>query len=313
MAHITFIHGIANKPDSDTLHKLWKRYLSRNEGLDLGAEGVTSSMVYWADVLNENPQAEMAEHENNDSIIETGDKEIDLNWNVLSVEEQEWLNVLESRLSFRLDPPDGDENFTPSEADYQSTEFERIPLPWWLKRRLMKILLRDVHHYLFNAVHSPRNGVTYRVREEIRNRFIKAIKKGGNKEGPHLIIAHSMGTVIAYDCLKRVAECPEVDTLITIGSPLGLDEIQDKLSPEWSRENGFPEKVTSDWYNFYDRLDPVAAFDPVFANDYKKNGQKCVKDINEQNSGIWRHDLSNYFSGPELRQVLIRQLGFQVS
>ena len=80
-----------------------------------------------------------------------------------------------------------------------------------------------------------------------------------------------MGTVIAYDCLKRVGECAAVDGLITIGSPLGLDEVQDKLQPGWSRDDGFPrEKVGRGWVNLFDRLDPVCGFDPVLANDFRR-------------------------------------------
>ena len=88
---------------------------------------------------------------------------------------------------------------------------------------------------------------------------------------PHIVVSHSMGTVIAYDCLKRVADCAGVDGLITLGSPLGLDEIQDKLQPGWSADDGFPhEKVGAEWINVYDRLDPVCGFDPELANDFQK-------------------------------------------
>ncbi len=311
MGHITFIHGIANKPSQEVLLRLWREGLARDEGLDLGSEGVTSAMVYWADVMYEAPMPEMAEHESNDSIIERDDRDVDMSWQSgLSSEEQRWAAGLEARLGYDAVAPGGDENYSPSESELESAAFERIPLPWWLKRRLMKILLRDVHHYLFNAEHSPRAGVTYCVQEEIRKRFVSAIKEGAAKDGPHIVVSHSMGTVIAYDCLKRVPDCPRVDGLMTIGSPLGLDEVQDKLKPEWSREDGFPEKVGAEWTNVFDRLDPVAGFDPNFANDYRKNGQECVDDINEQNSGTWRHNISKYLGGTKLRNALIRQLGF---
>jgi hypothetical protein len=46
MPHITFIHGIANKPARDKLHDIWKHSLERNNGINLGAEGITSSIVY---------------------------------------------------------------------------------------------------------------------------------------------------------------------------------------------------------------------------------------------------------------------------
>jgi len=311
MAHITFIHGIANKPASDVLLRLWRQALARDEGLDLGAEGVTSSMVYWADVMYEEPKPEMAEHESNDSVIERKDDDVDMSWqDRLSGDAKDWSAGLEAKLGFDKEPPEGDEDFAPPVSEFESVEFERIPLPWWLKRRLMKVLLRDVHHYLFNTEHSPRDGVTYRVQDEIRRRFLDAVEEGATREGPHIVVSHSMGTVIAYDCLKRAPACPRVDGLVTIGSPLGLDEIQDKLRPEWSRDDGFPTKVQSDWTNVYDRLDPVAGFDPKIANDYQKNDQTCVEDINEQNWGTWRHNISNYLSGELFRSTLVRQLGF---
>jgi pimeloyl-ACP methyl ester carboxylesterase len=135
--------------------------------------------------------------------------------------------------------------------------------------------------------------------------MIKVLQEGAAKPGPHIVVSHSMGTVIAYDCLKRVADAPRVDGLMTIGSPLGLDEIQDKLHPEWTRDDGFPsEKVNGGWVNVYDKLDPVAGFDPNLANDYRKAKSTVVDDLNEQNYGSWRHDISKYLRGENLRTKL---------
>jgi pimeloyl-ACP methyl ester carboxylesterase len=119
-------------------------------------------------------------------------------------------------------------------------------------------------------------------------------------------VSHSMGTVIAYDLLRRVPECPAVDALVTIGSPLGLDEIQDRFRPEWTRADGFPgEKVRSGrWVNVFDRLDPVAGFDPSLANDYRRGGTAIITDIHEPNHGAWRHDIAKYLAGPRLRAAL---------
>src|SRR5262245_13329521 len=63
MAHVTFIHGILNKPEPDELLKVWRRSLAEEDGLDLGTRGVTSTMVYWADVLYGEPMAEAVDHE----------------------------------------------------------------------------------------------------------------------------------------------------------------------------------------------------------------------------------------------------------
>jgi hypothetical protein len=308
MPHVTFIHGIANKPAADKLLDLWRRSLAESDGLDLGTEGVSSSMVYWADVMYPEPLQEAMEESATDeaSAEAVSPESPDLGVENMSSEEKRWVAELATKLAVPLVAEEAIEA-TPTPVREQ---LERIPLPWPVKERLMRRLLRDVHHYLFNVEFSPRPGETFKVQDEIRGRMIRALKDGAAKPGPHIVVSHSMGTVIAYDCLKRVADAPLVNGLITIGSPLGLDEIQDKLRPEWSRDDGFPhEKVRGRWVNVYDHLDPVAGFDPNFSNDYRRGGQKAVEDVNEQNFGKWRHNISKYLGGTQLRARLREMLG----
>lgn len=313
MPHVTFIHGIANKPAKDKLLDLWTRSLAHDNGLDLGAEGVTTSMVYWADVFYENPLDDEPGFESSelseslDLALKRTEPEPEVPISEMgSAAEAAWVGGLATKLNFAAFV---DEAVAPSEIE-AGPQYERIPLPGWLKRRMMKTFLRDVHHYLFNVEFSPRPGDSYQVQDEIRGRMIPLLKEGASKTGPHIVVSHSMGTVIAYDCLNRVPDCPRVDGLITIGSPLGLDEIQDQLQPEWTRRDGFPNaRVAGGWVNVYDHLDPVAGLDPNFANDYRKNGEKVVTDINEPNWGKWRHDIAKYLRGTKLRASLTEMLG----
>ena len=63
MAHVTFVHGIGNKPEPRALLDLWRRKLAQGAGaIDLG-DAVESSMVYWADVLCERPDPDLAAFE----------------------------------------------------------------------------------------------------------------------------------------------------------------------------------------------------------------------------------------------------------
>jgi hypothetical protein len=76
------------------------------------------------------------------------------------------------------------------------------------------------------------------------------------------VVSHSMGTIIAYDCLMHEPDCPPVDGLLTIGSPLAVDEVQD-FFPNWTRDDGFPsKKLHGPWVNVFDPLDVVAGADP---------------------------------------------------
>jgi len=109
--------------------------------------------------------------------------------------------------------------------------------------------------------------------------------------------------------LKRLGECATVDSLITLGSPLGLDEIQDRLQPEWTRRDGYPrEKVLEAWMNLFDRLDPVCGFDPVLANDFRRDGSDVIQDIAVHNDGTWRHSATKYLRQPTFCTTLRRLL-----
>jgi alpha-beta hydrolase superfamily lysophospholipase len=137
------------------------------------------------------------------------------------------------------------------------------------------------------------------IRKTIRQRFLDVVCAPTTSR-PHIVVSHSMGTVIAYDCLKQVEGCADVDGLITIGSPLGLDEVQDKLKPGWSRADGFPGKrVAGKWVNLFDRLDPVCGFDPRLGNDFLRAGAAHVEDIAVQNDGAWRHSATKYLRQPQ--------------
>ncbi|MDX0574271.1 hypothetical protein GOD68_29155 [Sinorhizobium medicae] len=310
MAHVTMIHGIGQKPEEAALLGVWRRALAagpQETRIDLGAKGVSSSMVYWADVLYPAPDPNVAAHESTDE-LETLKSDVGHIGHAITMSEAadpEWLGRLAGRLLLE-DPAMGEAEYS---VDSPSRVEERFPLPWVLKQRFLAAFLRDVHHYLFNVSWTPRPGETYQVQSEIRRRFVEKIAAGAEKGRPHMVISHSMGTVIAYDCLMRVPECPAVDALVTLGSPLGIDEVQDKLTPEWTRSHGFPsEKIESDWVNIFDRLDVVAALDPELANDFRRAGLDVVRDIHEPNNGLWRHSLRKYFEGQLFRTELRRLL-----
>ncbi len=310
MPHVTFIHGIGNKTAVEKLHEHWLRSLTGGgTGLDLRAEGVTTSMVYWADVMYGEPapaEDAMAEAVDEATLeVVEGARPTAMSGVGGSAEEAAFMTSLAAKLGGTLAAATSVSAIAPGRtAAPTSAQAERIPLPWPVKEAFLQAFLRDVHHYLFNTSHSPRQGVEYRVRDEIRRRFVDALA-AAPKHGPHVVVSHSMGTVIAYDCLKRVADCPAVNGLMTIGSPLGLDEIQDKMAPDWTRANGFPTAaLAGDWVNVFDRLDPVAGFDPFLADDFEKVGNQVIRDIEESNSGWWRHDIGKYLGGAKLRKAL---------
>jgi len=306
MAHVTFVHGIANKPEAAKLHEIWLRRLAQG-GLNLQDEGVTTRLVYWADVLYAEPDPDVASHEStaDDQITEAMSGP--LTPAPQTPEERTFLEGLRSQMTAAT-PGSAPQGGAPEQDTAMLMPLERFPIPWVVKERFLDTYLRDVHHYMFDVSFSPRAGETYRVQQEIRRRFIEAMSDP-RITAPHIVISHSMGTVIAYDCLKRVGDCAPVDGLITMGSPLGIDEVQDKLRPEWRRHDGFPSAILrGDWINVADRLDVVCGLDPRLANDYRRAGETVVEDHFVSNNGWWRHDLTQYLRQPTLQAALRRLL-----
>lgn len=311
MAHVTFIHGIANKPASDTLHANWRHELAAG-GLDLGTNNVSSSMVYWADVMYPAPEPDEHGFESVNAGLGMTPQDEDLQWmQSLPADQKAMTESLAEKLGLNKLPPDGNRNAIPDNAMDEDGDFnfEIIPLPWKIKERVMKRLLKDVHHYLFNATFSPRPGESYEVQKHIQQRFVEQLKiDKAEKEGPHIVVAHSMGTVISYDCLKNVDDCPAIDGYLTLGSPLGISEVHDNFQPKYRKKEAFPtDTLTGDWVNVYDRLDPVA-FDARLSNDYQKNGLDMVIDVRVRNSGKWRHSSYKYYGQGKLCEQLARLL-----
>ena len=100
------------------------------------------------------------------------------------------------------------------------------------------------------------------VRQELRARLLKDLAAAQALGEKLVIVSHSMGTMVAYDVLRNCPECPPVDTLFTLGSPLGIREVQDELIAVDADHVDFPAAQLNRWINIYDPLDPICGADP---------------------------------------------------
>jgi subtilisin family serine protease len=184
---------------------------------------------------------------------------------------------------------------------YASTRILPLPEPFrsMMARLLTRIFLRDVNDFLFDT--ERRRAMTDALWDRLR---------GGGE--PFVIIAHSQGSMVAYDLLRwlKAEEC-KVPLLVTIGSPLGLQEVKD----HFRRQGGgltTPECVER-WINVADRLDPVAV-DPSLANEYGKNsGGIGVEDVSgwglNLDSPRHPHSATGYLHTPAVRDAVREVVG----
>ncbi len=269
------IHGLGNKPPKPLLEKWWKA--SIDEGFQkAGKKGIKYQfeMVYWADILHKEPLDEnCSDPENPLCLIE---KYVPGNGNFLPEDHSSRKKFIDF-LSKEVDTLFLNEDFS---LNY-SFVTDAILKHWFV----------DLDMYYQEK---DNNSGNTSVKELIRKRTSEIIEKYRKHE--ILVIGHSMGSIIAYDVMAYYLKNIEVDTFITIGSPLGLPVVKSKIAAERrlnhinTRHLSAPSIVRRHWYNFSDLEDKVALnykladdfsinrhfvkpIDFVVNNDYEINGK----------------------------------------
>jgi subtilisin family serine protease len=162
----------------------------------------------------------------------------------------------------------------------------------WITRNFIP----DVSAYFYNE----------ELRGRIQRRLSSILVKGG---GPYFIVSHSLGTVIAYDVLhKDVHKELDVKLWVTLGSPLGLEEVKDQVH----KPHVVPASVTM-WRNFADRLDPVA-LDTTVADEYTGPDvqDKLILNLDTPKlMGFNPHSALGYIGHPEVKQLVLKEVGFK--
>ncbi len=147
-----------------------------------------------------------------------------------------------------------------------------------------------------------------RIRQ-VQKEPLRAAAKDSDKV---LLIAHSMGSIIAYDALweldhlEGIKHC--VDCFLTIGSPLGMHYVQSRLlGHDKGDSQRFPSNIRR-WVNVAAHGDLVA-LDPSLNNDFagmlKNNIIEEIRDIHEgvyntyrDNNGLNSHKSYGYLLNP---------------
>ena len=149
---------------------------------------------------------------------------------------------------------------------------------------------------------------TEKERREIRDRLSKVLARHRDKS--ILLIAHSMGSIIAYDVLREHEKSNPVTVqhLVTIGSPLGLPIVTFHVRREFGG-TVTPAGVRR-WSNMADPGDKVA-LDNNLADEYTANASGItVRDIlvyNEYRNHEGKpnkHKSFGYLRAPELSDVV---------
>ncbi len=124
-------------------------------------------------------------------------------------------------------------------------------LPAQFLAELIAADLTNYAKYLFSS--RTFNAVQTRMRDGLN----KALGMGDEI----VIAGSSLGSVVAFDCLKETAATSNVSTLLTLGSPLSKLR---RLNIRTGDLGAVPGNI-GEWLNLYDTTDPMAnALGPMF-------------------------------------------------
>jgi hypothetical protein len=151
-----------------------------------------------------------------------------------------------------------------------------------LQETAIRALIREVSVYLYSPL----------ARADVLDMVAEHLKP------PCVVVGHSLGTVVAYEALRKLGPgAADVPLFTTLGSPLGIKTIRKALEPtKW------PPRVSA-WFNARDARDVVSMFG--LGPDVFNPGKPIEDPGPVQNNGKDSHNITGYLSVPKVgRRIL---------
>jgi hypothetical protein len=156
----------------------------------------------------------------------------------------------------------------------------------------LSVVTHDVHVYLKNVA--------------IAKIIDDGVRQALPPNSESVIVSHSLGTVIAYKLLKTEGEANgwRVPAFITLGSPLAVTPIRNKIKP-----TKFPECIIgaegfAGWLNARDPKDIVALY-PLDNTHFTTNRSDAIVNLSDvSNPTPNHHGISGYLTDPRVAMAI---------
>lgn len=296
---VVYIHGINNHPDEPQLKRIWDNTLFGHP------MGERTRMAWWVDRTrypvppdDEDDGDQMERQTLASGVRSLGAGAQDPFLAVSSdplirsltanAEEQEWLKRLDKEMQALSRRKGVGPASAPSAAGIDD----------WLwqgsSRLVTRLFLADVHDFFFDAERRER------MRRIFRNRLMHA--------GPVVVVAHSQGTMIAYDVLRELKRSDvDVRLFVTCGSPLGLPPVRERFEA-WTGKKKLPwPECVQRWVNVARPGDVVCA-DRTLNDEVASPAGKRVEDHDVEKRKN-PHAIRGYLAESVLRTPVMDTVG----
>lgn len=262
------IHGLSNKPAEAKVERDWKRAILEglNKNTALDVQSINFTSVYWADVMYSEPKPK-------------SDYKV-ANQGALKRYKDGWLDIVRAKAQ-----------------EIGGNVLDEVKELFGIDEvadKFLKKKFQDLYTYYHNAD----------KRAELRSRLIETVMK--NRDNRIMLVAHSMGSIIAYDVLRLIGKqepSVKIDHFVTIGSPLGIPHVRYKITEESPLVR--TPSIVSKWSNLADRRDPVA-IDTHLYDDYEANdlGVRVQDDLVLNDWKVPHHKSYGYLRTPEFTDIV---------
>ncbi|GMM87304.1 hypothetical protein [Vibrio fortis] len=298
---IIFIHGRAQKPDKAPLQALWYDAIEHGLHRDCGGanalqafRNVDKRFVYYGELSNK-----LLEEPTEDPLSRQQALAKLKEYQTHQFDEATYGDV--SKMGFLKE----------ALADTFSSLFGRLGIA----ETLITKVVPDMAHYW--------NEDTY-FGSDVRHRLMVELKEALDNQDDVMIVSHSLGSMISYDVLWKLSHYGEyrhdygadkkVDLLVTLGSPLGDENVKDRLKGSRLKDDKKYPLNIKQWINI-SAEDDFISHDSEITNDYKEmlelglvpSGMKDIYPIynlNIRNGKSNPHASIGYLIHPEFIAVL---------
>lgn len=238
------IHGLKNKPPEMLLKKWWKESIEEGFAANSYQCGdFVFDLVYWADLNYETPEDPDEDNEENPKFV---------TFPYVPAGE-------ENNESFRERLRRGVRRTIESGLDMLFLRGEEISGLDRIADLAIRRMFEDLDIY-YTGDCRAKPGVN--AKKEFRKRLTDKLRKYRGYR--IMLVAHSMGSIIAYDTLMLFGKRKRVDYFVTLGSPLGLPVFLKKFLIEQGKEvknenlPSSPDAIRKGWFNLSDLDDRIA-------------------------------------------------------
>ncbi len=301
MKKIIYVHGRDYKPKQRFLEDYWNETLEKGLLRDFGEKtvdkfkSIEAQMAYYGDVSNEYLKNYLDPYNEEEDIFDR----------------KECLDKLSAYLK-------SDFNHStycdlPGKSSLPELVLGTISAPlsfFGLADNLVSSVAPDMKDYW---------NIDKSFGSDVRAPLTKILLEALKNDDEILLLSHSLGTIVSYDVLwkfsnsskyKNVQE-KKVHTWITMGSPLGDEDIKKRLKgAKASQERKHPLNINK-WFNVASKDDYIA-HDKNISNDFK-NMNVAKNDIRNYNLAINNeksnpHFETGYLISPEIVEIVAEWL-----